>query len=187
MAVVGVGVDMVSVDRMKTVIARTPAFVPKVFTDQERAYCDKTAKPHAHYAARFAAREAVLKALGCGFKGVRFSDVEVVRSDDGRPQVVLHNKAKQIADEQGIIAIHLSLSFSGDVAVANALAVTPEALPKKETKVDPKQELAASFREVRSVLDDLERISHTELDEIDKGLAGTYLQHPKENSDEMDR
>ena len=67
MATAGIGVDMLEIDRMERVLARRPNFVRRVFTEEERAYCDKCARPAEHYAARFAAREAVVKALGTGF------------------------------------------------------------------------------------------------------------------------
>lgn len=166
MSVTGVGVDIVSIERMQTVLTRTPAFVKNVFTEQERHYCEHKARPAAHYAARFAAREAVLKALGIGFlNGVAFDDVEVVREESGKPQAVLHGKAKQVAEEKGVVAIHLSLSLTNDVAVANALAITEDAIPKKEEKVDPVAEMQAQFKEVRSVLDELERYQVAKLEE----------------------
>lgn len=168
MSITGVGVDIVSIERIQKVLDRTPSFARRVFTEDERHYCEHTARPAAHYAARFAAREAVLKALGVGFgRGIRFDDVEVVRASGGKPEVKLHRRAKEVADEAGIISIHLSLSLTREVAVANALAVTADALPKKEEKVDPVAELQASFREVRSVLDDLERYQEEQLEALE--------------------
>ena len=67
MALAGIGVDMLEISRMERVMRRRPSFLRRVFTDDERAYCERCARPAEHYAARFAAREAVLKALGCGF------------------------------------------------------------------------------------------------------------------------
>ena len=67
MALAGIGVDMLEISRMERVVRRRPSFLRRVFTDDERAYCERCARPAEHYAARFAAREAVLKALGCGF------------------------------------------------------------------------------------------------------------------------
>ena len=78
---VGLGVDLVEVDRMERILARTPSFKAKVFSEGERVYCDRQKRPAMHYAARFAAKEAVVKALGCGFTdGVSVRDVEVRRS-----------------------------------------------------------------------------------------------------------
>ena len=76
MALASVGVDMVEIARMEKVLGRRPNFAKRVFTKEERAYCDRMARPAQHYAARFAAREAVLKALGTGFsRGIGFADV----------------------------------------------------------------------------------------------------------------
>ena len=66
MAEAGIGVDIVEISRMKSILEKTPAFARRVFTDEERSYCDASSRPAAHYASRFASREAVLKALGTG-------------------------------------------------------------------------------------------------------------------------
>ena len=159
MPLAGIGVDMVEIARMEKVIARRPNFTKRVFTKSERAYCDRMARPAQHYAARFAAREAVLKALGTGFsRGVGFADVSVSRNDAGRPEVVLSGRAYEIANEQGVTEVALSLSYTHDVAVASAVAVTEEVRPTVEEKPDPQAELRASFRAARSVLDELERV-----------------------------
>ena len=67
MAEAGIGVDIVEISRMKSILEKTPSFARRVFTEEERAYCDASSRPAAHYASRFASREAVLKALGTGF------------------------------------------------------------------------------------------------------------------------
>ena len=78
MALAGIGVDMLEIARMQQAIERRPHFIRRMFTDAERAYCERTARPAEHYAARFAAREAELKALGTGFSsGIGFQDVSV--------------------------------------------------------------------------------------------------------------
>ena len=142
MALAGVGVDIVEIARMERILERTPRFARRVFTDEERAYCESTARPAAHYACRFAAREATLKALGCGFApGVRFDDVSVTADASGRPSVAV------------------SLSFTREMAVANAVATTAETAPKVAEQRDPRRELAESFREARSVIDELERVT----------------------------
>lgn len=159
MSLAGVGVDIVEVARMERILWRTPHFKVRVFTPEERAYCDGSARPAAHYACRFAAREAVLKALGTGFaKGVGLSDVSVVHDRNGRPEARLSGGAARIAAERGVIEVAISLSFSGDFAIANAVAVTEASRPRTDERPDPKAELAASFREARSVIDELERV-----------------------------
>lgn len=159
MASASIGVDMLDIARMEKTLARRPSFATRVFTETERAYCDRTARPAQHYAARFAAREAVLKVLGTGFsRGVGLADVSVQNNEAGRPEVVLTGRAREIAEEQGIHEIALSLSYTHDVAVASAVAITDDVRPKQEERPDPKEELRASFRAARSVLDELERV-----------------------------
>ncbi|MDO4796578.1 MAG: holo-ACP synthase [Coriobacteriales bacterium] len=159
MALAGIGVDILEIARMEKVLERRPNFARRVFTAEERAYCDRMARPAKHYAARFAAREAVLKALGTGFsQGIGLADVSVARNEAGRPEVVLAGRAQEVALEQGVREVALSLSYTHDVAVANAVAMTDEVRPKVEERPDPKAELQASFRAARSVLDELERV-----------------------------
>lgn len=163
MALAGIGVDMVEIARMEKVLARRPNFAKRVFTEEEQAYCTSKARPAQHFAARFAAREAVLKALGTGFsRGIGFSDVSVVSNEAGRPEVVLVGRARQIADEQGVREVALSLSYTHEVAVASAVAMTDEVRPKQEERSNPTDELRASFREARSVIDELERVEERE-------------------------
>lgn len=153
MGVLGLGVDIVEIDRMALALKRHPRIKERIFSQDERRYCDKRSRPEVHYALRFAAKEAVLKALGTGFSGMKFSDVEVVREGGGRPVPVLHGRAAERAAELGIIEMHLSLSFTHNTAVASAVAVTEEARPKKDEKVDPMAELARTFKEARAMLD----------------------------------
>lgn len=158
MALAGIGVDMLGIARMERVIGRRPSFLRRVFTDEERAYCERCARPAEHYAARFAAREAVLKALGTGFSdGVGLSDVSVANDASGRPRAVLSGRAAKIAAAQGVREIALSISYTRDVAVANAVAVTDEVRPQPDARASAEREMATSFREARSVLDELER------------------------------
>lgn len=165
MAEAGIGVDIVEISRMESILAKTPGFVPRVFTEEEREYCDSSARPAAHYACRFAAREAVLKALGTGFsKGVGRRDVSISKDSNGRPIAHLSGRALEIAQEQGIIEVAISLSFTGELAVANAMTITADARPKpKQQKEDDRARIARSFREARAVLDELERVQEDEL------------------------
>ena len=158
MATAGIGVDMLEIDRMERVLKRRPNFARRVFTDEERAYCERCARPAEHYAARFAAREAVVKALGTGFsQGVSFRDVSVGRDETGRPKV----------KERGIREIALSISHTHDVAVANAIAVTDDVRPAPDARRDAERALANSFKEARAVLDELERVQEAELEKLD--------------------
>ena len=168
-----IGVDIVEIPRMKRILERTPSFASRVFTDEERAYCDATTRPYAHYATRFAAREAVLKALGTGFSsGVGRKDVSVTRDALGRPHVLLSGRAREIAEELGVVEIALSLSLTSDLAVANAMAITELARPHADTKPeDERARLARSFKEARSILDELERVQDDELLAVSRDAA----------------
>ena len=150
---VGLGVDIVEIARMRRVMERTPSFAAKVFTEGERAYCESKANPTTHYAARFAAKEAVCKALGSGIlvDGMRMTDVEVVRDSRGKPAVALHGQAATRAKDQGV----LDLTYTHSVAVANAVAITEASQVERERRRDVKAELAQQFKEMRGMLDDL--------------------------------
>jgi holo-[acyl-carrier protein] synthase len=152
--ILGLGVDIVEIDRMRAALARHPRMKERCFSAEEREYCDGRNKPEVHYAMRFAAKEAVLKALGTGFSGMRFTDVEVVRDDRGRPQPHLSGLAAESASRAGVSGIMLSLSYTHETAVASAVAIgdEPEA-PVRETT--PAEQLATAFKEARAMLDDV--------------------------------
>ena len=170
----GIGVDMLEIARMERVIKRRPSFLARVFTDEERAYCESFSRPAEHYAARFAAREAVLKALGTGFsQGIGLKDVSVRNDESGRPIAVLSGRALEIARERGVQEVALSLSHTHDVAVANAVMVTEAVRPKVEERVDPERELFASFKQARSVIDELERQQRSALEDMGEDDADT--------------
>lgn len=169
MATAGIGVDMLEIERMERVLERRPSFAARVFTDEERAYCERSARPAEHYAARFAAREAVLKALGTGFSGgIGLRDVSVSRDESGRPRVVLAGRAAEVARERGVREIALSISHTHDVAVANAIAVTDDVRPAPPARDEAARALATSFKEARSVLDELERVQEGALGDIER-------------------
>ena len=154
---VGLGVDIVEIARMRAILARTPSFRTRVFSEDERAYCDATAAPEVHYATRFAAKEAVVKALGTGFsRGIGVRDIEVRRNAKGRPYVVLSGRAKEVADEQGVRELPLSLSYTHTDAVAGAMAITEDSVRAQEERVNPMEELAKQFKEARKMLDEMD-------------------------------
>ena len=152
--ITGLGVDIVEIGRMATALQRHPAMRERLFSAEERAYCDKRNRPEIHYALRFAAKEAVLKALGTGFAGMKFRDVEVVRDAGGRPTPRLSGRAKEVADELGVVELHLSLSYTHTTAVASAVAITTRKADSAD--LDPEKRRAAAFKDARALLDDLE-------------------------------
>ena len=119
---IGLGVDTVDVDRFRTVLGRTPGLLDRVFTEAERRYAHEQRDPTQRLAARFAAKEAVLKALGVGLGAVRLRDIEVVRAASGAPGLVLHGSAAELAGRRGVARWWLSLSHTDLVATAVAAA-----------------------------------------------------------------
>jgi holo-[acyl-carrier protein] synthase len=114
--IVGVGIDVVQVERLERALARTPRLGERLFTDGER-----TLSRAESLAARFAAKEAVAKALGAP-GGLRWRDAEVVSDDSGRPHLVLHGSVAEEAAAQGITTWHLSMSHDAGVATAVVVA-----------------------------------------------------------------
>jgi holo-[acyl-carrier protein] synthase len=152
--ITGLGVDIVEIDRMRTALERHPKMRERLFSEEEQTYCDRRNRPEVHYALRFAAKEAVLKALGTGFAGMRFTDVEVVRDAGGRPTPRLAGRAKEVAEQSGVVELHLSLSYTHTTAVASAVAITT---PRDDgAPQDPERRRAAAFRDAKVMLDDLE-------------------------------
>ncbi len=142
---------------MRRALERTPGLKRRLFTDDEIAYCERRAKPEQSYAARFAAREAVLKALGCGFAGMGWKDVSVVNAEDGHPEALLAGTAQGLAFEMGVEEVALSLSHTDTVACANAVLITRDARPAKKVRAGERDALASSFKEARSIVLELER------------------------------
>ncbi len=152
----GLGVDIVEIERMALALARTPRMKERIFSAEEIAYCESRSRPEVHFALRFAAKEAVLKALGTGFSGVRFKDVEVARDDRGRPVPVLHGRAVELAEEAGVREFHLSLSYTATTAVASAVAIIGDVVPPQVPEPTPREQVAAMFKASRGLLDEIE-------------------------------
>lgn len=153
---VGLGLDVVKIERMRNILERTPSFAQRIYSDQEQAYCNSKAVPAIHYATRFAAKEAVLKALGTGFaEGIGPRDIEVRRNSKGRPYVVLSGRAKEIAAELGVNELPISLSYTHEEAVACAMAITTESEKAREKREDPMRQLAQQFKDARAMLDEI--------------------------------
>jgi holo-[acyl-carrier protein] synthase len=125
MVVRGVGVDLVRIPRMRQTIARwDERFLRRVFTEQEIEDCRSRRDPAPHFAARFAAKEAGMKALGTGLRlGVTWRDLEVRRAPDQAPTLELHGRTRELGLARGGRRMLLSLSHDGDYALAHALLV----------------------------------------------------------------
>jgi holo-[acyl-carrier protein] synthase len=124
MAIVSHGVDLVEVERIASLLdEHGQRFLDRCFTAAEQAYAQDNRRRAEHLAGRFAAKEAVLKALGTGLSdGIAWTDVEVVRLDSGKPTIRLHARALEIASELGIERWHLSISHTAGHAMASVVA-----------------------------------------------------------------
>ncbi len=118
--IVGTGVDLAEVDRIRESVERFgEKFLKRIYTERERAYVERKANKFERYAARFAAKEAGMKAIGTGWrKGVRWQDFEVVNLPSGRPTLKLHGVAAEFAARLGVTNIQLSLTHTSQSGLA---------------------------------------------------------------------
>jgi holo-[acyl-carrier protein] synthase len=121
--IVGTGIDIAEVPRIRHSIERFgQRFLRRIFTAEEQRYCDSKANRVERYAARFAAKEAAMKALGTGWNyGVRWQDCEVVRKPGGRPTLAFHGKAGEFAAKLGVKNIAVSLTHTEEQAMAQVI------------------------------------------------------------------
>ena len=183
--VAGLGVDIVEIERVQKVLKRTPRFKKRVYTEDEQKYCNSFKRQaHLHYATHFAAKEAALKALGTGIAhGIALQDIEVTHNKQGKPEIILHNKAKALAEQAGVLELHLSLSRTHTTAVANVIAITADVQPQpKEEEIDPREQLAREFKKLRSMLDNLEEAFTASTNEEQEQNGG---QDQKQNEEQV--
>jgi holo-[acyl-carrier protein] synthase len=121
--IVGLGLDIAEIDRIGAVITRYGAhFLERLYTPREVAYCESHKNRFERYAARFAAKEAAMKALGTGWRqGVRWRDIEVTREPSGKPTLRLEGVAQEFAERLGVKSISLSITHSGNLALAQVV------------------------------------------------------------------
>ena len=124
---IGIGLDVVDLDRFRKTLERTPTFGRRVFTAGEVEYAEKRRDPTERYAVRFAAKEAVLKAMGVGLWSCPLNEIEVVRAESGQPSIVLHGEAAALATSKGIESWLLTMTHTDLVAEAIAVALGPPA------------------------------------------------------------
>jgi holo-[acyl-carrier protein] synthase len=125
--IIGTGVDLAEVDRIRAALEDTRTgrrFRDRVFTEKEIAYCERKRRgKYESYAGRFAAKEAVMKALGSGWGAkVRWLDIEVVRARSGKPEITLHDKTAKLANELGIRRWALSITHTKEHGLAYVIA-----------------------------------------------------------------
>ncbi len=124
MPVIGIGIDLVDIERFRQSLARTPSMRTRLFTESELAYVAPKVDPVPSLAARFAAREAVMKSLGVGLGAFGFHEVWVERAESGAPSLLVTGRAKELADEAGIGIWHVSLTHSATTAGAYVVAAS---------------------------------------------------------------
>jgi len=121
-AIVGIGIDLVDIERFRTSLERTPSMRTRLFTEVELAYVAPKTDPVPSLAARFAAREAVMKSLGLGLGAFGFHEVWVDRAASGEPSLAITGRALDLAAEAGVERWHLSLTHSASTAGAYVIA-----------------------------------------------------------------
>ena len=121
--IISIGVDIIEVRRVRETIERTPRFAERVFTAAERAYCESRGAVAAqHYAARFAAKEAALKALQTGWSGgISWQDIEVSAKDSGAPLILFHGRARELYEKSGATSAHISIAHTTEHAIAEVV------------------------------------------------------------------
>ena len=118
----GIGVDAVDIERFRRSLQRTPSMRERLFTEHELAYVAPKVDPVPSLAARFASREAVMKAMGLGLGAFGFHDVWVDRRESGEPHLNITGRAAELAHERGIETWHLSITHTDQVAIAYVVA-----------------------------------------------------------------
>jgi len=119
---IGIGIDTVEVERFRRLLDRRPEVAERIFTDQERSFLSARLDPVPGLAARFAAKEAAMKALGVGLGGLRFAEVEVVGDTRGAPHLEVSGLAASRADELGVRSWFVSLTHTDSLAAAVVVA-----------------------------------------------------------------
>ncbi|MGI5922229.1 MAG: holo-ACP synthase [Syntrophomonadaceae bacterium] len=117
-----IGVDIIDIDRIRMIAARTPRFLHRVYTAGELEYCFSKSDPHPSLAVRFAAKEAVRKLHPVFIRGIGFKDIEVVTDNTGRPRLVLHGEALARHRQENLGEIAVSLAHSKNQAIASVIA-----------------------------------------------------------------
>jgi holo-[acyl-carrier protein] synthase len=121
--IIGMGIDVEEVERVQGAMGRQgERFLRRIFTEEERAYCEQFKNKYERYAGRFAAKEAAMKALGTGWsRGVRWVDIEITRLRGGRPTLQLRGEARKIADGLGVKNIAISITHTSKQAMAQVI------------------------------------------------------------------
>ncbi len=120
MRIIGLGIDLAEIDRVEALVAKYPKFAERCFTEHEREYAMRYAKPARRLAARFAGKEAVMKSMGTGWRRIRWTDIEI--TGGGKPTVNLFGTAKRRAEMLGVTEIHVTITHTDVTAMVMAVA-----------------------------------------------------------------
>lgn len=125
MEIVAHGIDLVDCPRIEEMINRHgQRFIGRVFTAAEKAYAEKNKNSVEKYSGRFAAKEAILKLMGTGWRGkIAWTDIEIINNNKGQPKVTLYGEVKSIADKLGISQVSISITHTANFAIASAVAL----------------------------------------------------------------
>ncbi len=125
MTIVGIGIDLVKISRIEEMMARwEDRFLDRVFTPTEQAYCLDRKAPHIHLSARFAVKEAILKALGTGLRmGTKWREIETVNNRSGKPEVKLWGRTRELADARNVADVFASITHDHDYSIAQVILV----------------------------------------------------------------
>lgn len=115
----GIGADIIETERVREKLERTPGLKEKLFTNKEILYCSSKKNPAQHYSARFAAKEAFLKAMGTGWSnGYKFKEIEIINEKNGKPSIVVYGTVKKFCKRNKITAMQVSMSHIKELAKA---------------------------------------------------------------------
>ena len=132
-----IGVDIIHMDYIKERLENSPSFIKRVFTENENIYCNKKLNPIQHFAVRFAAKEAVMKALGTGWsEGVQWNQIEILSNKNGEPIIKLYGATKKIFFESKYDQISVSLSHDQNVAIAFVIFHSINAVSESGFSID---------------------------------------------------
>lgn len=151
----GIGVDIFEIARMRRALARHPKLKQQLFSDEEIRYAEAAHSACEHFSAFFAAKEAVVKALGLGFcPALRPLDISITHDRAGKPQVVFSDAAKKCVDELNIAQVVVSLSHTQTLAIANALALPELPHESPQAPLTPEDKMRLSYKQALHILDE---------------------------------
>lgn len=126
MNILGIGIDIVEIERIENILKNKKRFLNKIFTNEEIKYFESKNFRAETIAGNFSAKEAISKAFGTGIKNFNFDDIEVLRDENGKPIVKTYNNLRQMCIDYNVLEIQVSISHSENYAVANAMVIVKE-------------------------------------------------------------